>query len=144
MDKDSKRPDITEAHKRGITTTLLIFDQALCEIEQWVGGREAHSALYEETNSLSALQRERIAAEVRNARKTLARVKSDLNLEGETHTAAGAILTLCSGLWEHLVELDGKHLRRYGRLPSGLDHYLSPQIAQLIEVLKRISDAVRS
>jgi hypothetical protein len=38
-----------------------------------------------------------------------------------------------------LVELECKHLRRYGAPPDGLAEYLDPKTAQLIDSVKEIS-----
>ena len=131
-------PNIGDKHRRGISITLVLLDQALCEFEQWARGRQAQSVLYEETNDLSPGQRERVLAEVAEIRVVLRELRDTLRLEGEIQSAAGAIWRASLGLWEHLAELEGKHLKRYGTPPAGLAEYLKPMVQQLEAGLERI------
>ncbi len=52
------------------------------------------------------------------------------------------ILGSCSVQWVSLSELESRHLRRYGALPSGLPEYLDPKAALLIEKLRDIANVV--
>ena len=65
-----------------------------------------------------------------------------LGLEGTTQDAAQSIWGRCSSLREHLVELEGKHLHRYGKPPPGLAEYLDPQAEELLSCLDRISAVI--
>ena len=142
--KKKRVPQLGENHRRGIATTLTLLDEALCEFEQWAGGRELRSVLYEERNALSPEQRAKILAEVAQMRERLRKLRDALGLEGSVRDAATAIWGQCSGLWEHLVELEAKHLRRYGELPPGLARYLDPQVAALLLHLRQISRSCSS
>ncbi len=124
-------------HRRGITTTLAFLDEALCEFEQWAKGREVRSVLYEERNTLTPKQRRRLLAEIARIRPLLRELKGALGLEGAVQSAEQSIWARCSGLREHLVELQGKHLRRYGEPAPDLPHYLDPRVEEL---LRRIED----
>ena len=141
--KKARLPKTDETHIRGISTTLGLLDEMLCEIEQWAQGREARSALYEERNRLSSLQRKEILSEIAAMRLTLDELRSGLRLQKNFVNAANAIWSRCAGMWEHLVELQGKYLERYGEPPPGLQEYLEPRISELIERLERISAIAR-
>jgi len=95
-------------------------------MESWAKGREVRSVLYEERNDLSEDQRREILREVEDLRGILRQIGDFL------------------GLWEGLVELEGKYLRRYGEVPPKLAEYMDSQVAALIEGLQRICSIVSS
>ena len=131
-----------ETHKHGVATTLQLLDEALCEIAQWAQGREIQSVLYKERNTLSAGQRQAILAEIDRMRVVLQELQETLGLEPAVQDAKSAIRGKCSVLWEHVVELKAKHLRRYGEVPSELADLLDPKADMLIQGLTDILDTV--
>jgi hypothetical protein len=135
--------DLSEAHRRGIRTTLVFLDEALCEIEQWAEGREMRSELYEERNTLSPEQRRLLIEELAGMRRVLAELRDALGLEAERRSACTAVRALSCSLWPHLVELKGKHLRRYGDTPPEAVQRLNPSVEELIARIKRIADIAR-
>jgi len=140
---DEAFSDISEPHKRGISITLALLDETLCEVEQWANGREIRSVFYEEHNTLSTRQRQGILSEIARMRSLLHELKDDLALEPTVEDAGAAIRGKCSGLWEHIVELKAKHLRRYGEVPADLGKYLDPRAEQLIQGILHILDALK-
>jgi hypothetical protein len=134
--------DLGENHRRGISTTLIFLDEALCEFEQWANGREARSVLYREVNAVSPAQRDELRAAIRDLRATLRRLKRELHLEGMVVSGVQSIWAKCSSLREHLVELEGKHLRRYGAVTPALASYLDGAVQELLERMDRIAAAV--
>ena len=127
------------SHKNGIETALGLLDETLLEFEAWAHGRENMSVLYQERNTLSEDQREKILIQVEKIRRVLVEIRDDLDLRTRTGNVAKSILSQCSFLWVSLVELESKHLRRYGEPPEGLAEYLDPKTAQLIDSVKEIS-----
>jgi len=134
--------ELGENHRRGISTTLTFLDEALCEFEQWAKGREVSSVLYEERNTLSLNQRRKLLAEIAEMRDLLRELRDALELEGATQHAALTVWGRCSSLREHLVELTGSHLRRYGEPTPGLTDYLDPKVEELLRRLDRVSSLV--
>lgn len=132
-----------EAMRRGINTTLILLDEQLCEIEQWATGRKHQSVLYQEQNTLSDTQQEGILGELTKARETLHRLRDRLELRTETCDAASRIASLCSAAWPNLVELQGKHLKRYGEVPAELRATLTPEVETLIDLVRRVADIAR-
>jgi len=128
---------LSDSHKRGIEVTLAVLDEALCEFEDWAGGRERHSVFYSESNNLSPEQRQAIRAEVARMRDLLRELR-DLGLAGRTENAANLIWGKCSVLWVNLQELESKSLTRYGAVPPGLAEILDPKIERLIDHLRHI------
>ena len=132
--------DLTDSHKRGISITLTMLDEALCRVEQWAGGQVLDSLLFVERNELTEHQRQDILAEVAKIRFIVERMKADFAIKREMRSVARMIASLCSTLWEDVAELDSRHLKRYGELPDGLADHIDPDVSELLEGLKRISD----
>jgi hypothetical protein len=124
--------------KRGIETTLVVLDEALCEFEEWARGREQRSMFYSARNTLSPGQREAILSEAAGMREMLRELRDDLGLEGRIRGVANTIWGKCAVLSVNLMELEGKHLARYGEPPPGLVEYLDPRIKRLIASLNHI------
>jgi len=134
---------ISDNHRRGIGTALLLLDRTLCEIEEYARGREVRSVFYVEQNTLSADQRTSLLAEIAQMRGLLRELKDALGLEVETEDVGRKIWGECSTFWEVLVETKSRFLKRYGEPPDGLAEYLDPQIDVLIEHLRNLTDLVR-
>jgi hypothetical protein len=133
----------SEPHKRGISITLSILDETLCEVEQWANGREVQSVLYRERNVLSSRQKQEILAEIAQMRSLLQELQEALGLEPTVQDAGAAIRGKCAGLWEHIVELKAKYLTRYGDVPACLGDYLDPRAERLIQGITHILDALK-
>jgi len=132
---------IGESLRRGIETTFIFLDENLCEFEKLVKGNGIKSEFYVEKNNLSFEQRKKILFEIEKIKKTLKELKHTLKLSKTVSEIEKTIWAHCSGLWEALAETGSKHLKRYGEIPLGLPGYLDPKIAEIIEGIKRISDA---
>lgn len=141
--RDTIPIEISEAHKRGITVTLTLVDRTLCEVEERAKGRQVDSIFFKEHNTLSASQRERIHSEIARMRRVLEELRQILRLEASTEEAESTIRSMCAGLWEHLVELKAKYLRRYGQVPPNLAECLDPRADELIQGILHILDALK-
>jgi len=129
-----KRPviQIGPNHRRGIGTTLTFLDEAVSEFEEWAEGRERISVLYRERNTLSPRQRRAVLSEVTRVRRLLRDLQDRLGLTPRTQDAVQAIWGRGSALREHIVELEAKHLRRYGKVNPDLAAYLDPRVEELL------------
>ncbi|MFH0957236.1 MAG: hypothetical protein V1897_00895 [Pseudomonadota bacterium] len=133
---------MSENHKRAISVTLALLDEAFSEFDRWARGDEIKSVLYEVENTLSTDQRHRLSVELAEVRKTLLDIRDHLGLNRTSNSAKKMILAQCSILWTTLVELESRYLKSYGELPPGLGTYLDPRAILLIQGLRRISDIV--
>ena len=136
----SKSLNVSENHKRAISSSLILLDQMLCEAEQIANGRESRSVLYEERNALSPEQRERLLAEISTMREMLSEIKTRLGLRAQVENLSRVIWARSSGLWPMLVETQSRHLKGYGEVPPELAGYLDPAIERLIDHLISIAD----
>lgn len=140
---DKTSIESNEPHKRGISVVLAILDETLCEVEQWASGRETRSVFYKEHNRLSDRQKSEILSEIAQMRTLLQELQETLGLEPTVQDVGSAIRGKCAGLWEHIVELKSKYLRRYGDVPAGLGEYLDPRAEQLIQGILHIMDTLK-
>lgn len=101
--------------KRGIETTLVALDEAICPFEQWANGREQRSVFYSERNALSPAQRGTILPEVAGMRHMLQELRDDLGLEGRVRGGANDTLTKKCLIVEYLDP-------RVKRLISSINH----------------------
>jgi hypothetical protein len=129
-------------HLRGISATLSLLDENLCEFEEWAKGHAVRSVLYELRNTLSAVQRQEIAERVAKMQRLLKEVHNTLNLEGTVRSVDRMIVASCTIQWSSLVELKSNRLRRYGEVPPSLGEYLDPILEELNEDLRAISNTV--
>ena len=129
---------MSELHIRGISTTLALLDETLCNFELWAKGHEAHGVLYREVNAFSPAEREAILKGVRKARAILQGVRDRLGLEPKVQDIASAVWAWCWTSLEPLEELEGRFLKRYGAPPAELAEYMDPQVAALSEQLQAI------
>jgi len=141
---DGALAGIGEAHKRGISITLTILDETLCEVEQWANGREIQSVFYREHNTLSKSQRQKMLSQIAQMRAILRELQEALGLEPGLEDVRSAIRGKCAGLWEHIVELKAQYLRRYGDVPEELGEYVDPRAEQLIQGILHILDALKT
>jgi hypothetical protein len=135
---DPQERELSENHRRAISTTLAMLDEMLCGFERWAGGQEMHAVLYNEHNALTPEQSGAIVQEIGNIRGLLRQMQADLHLGGPVVDVAHAIWGYAAGLWPTLVETESQHLRGYGQPPEWLAGYLDPRIEELIEKLSRI------
>lgn len=130
-------------HRRIIAITLTLLDEALCEFQGWARGREVHSVLYHERNRLSAVQCCQVENLVQEMRTILAEMQNALGLDTRIKDASDAIRGACFGLWESLVELEGKYLSAYGAPSESLVAFVEPRAKQLIAHLNAVVDNLR-
>jgi len=129
---------MNEGQRRIIERTLSLLDEVLCEFEEWAKGREIHSVLYREQNTLSVTQRKELSSKTDMMKEILIKLRNTLNLDDRVRIAATAIRSHCSALWVDLTELKSNNLHRYGEIPPGLAEYLDLQLVQLIDHLNQI------
>jgi hypothetical protein len=135
----AQRPiELPENHRRGITATLALFDELLCAIEEWARGREVRAALYTEQNRLTGEQRSRLLKQAARLRQLLKGARRDLGLEPYVRDAASDIWSRCAALREHLIEIEGRRLHRYGDVPPKLSEYMDALSGALLKGLDEL------
>jgi hypothetical protein len=134
---------ISDNHRRIISSTLGLLDERLCRFERWAKGKTAKGPLYGERDDLDEDQKQAIVAQIAAARAILAEMRDELGLKQQEASVRKLIGSQCAWFWESLVELDSKHLNRYGEVPAGFATCFEPKVKLLIECLEAISAIAR-
>lgn len=130
---------LRQSHKRAISVTLTLFDEALCGFDRWAQGQEVRSVFFQILNSLSEEQRRNLTIELAALRNLLTEIRDYLELKTTIDNSASMIVGQCAVLWPSIVELEGRYLKGYGDVPAALEEYLTPRANELNEGLRRIS-----
>jgi len=139
---DKPMVEMNANQRRGITVSLGLLDQALCEIRQWAEGREFQSVLYRERNDLSPQQRAKILTLIGEIQEIISDVKDSFTLNERIIEAVRSIRGHSSILWEQVLELQSRRLRRYGAVSPSLAEYLDPKVEGITQRLLHLSDVV--
>lgn len=131
-------PMISDDHRRGISSTLVLLDEVLCRFERWAKSGTAEGPLYEEREDLSEEQKQAILDEIDSIRAVIAGLRDELQLHKKVESVETAIWSQCSWCWNLLVELESRRLKRYGKLPAGFAAYFDPKVKVLIERMNAI------
>jgi hypothetical protein len=131
---------LSENHRRSISITLQLVDQALCEWDDWANGRLRSGIMYQQMDTLSAIQKQQLKNKIVNVRQLIMRLRDDLSLKPKNVLTSQFIIGHASLLWEMLSELNGRGLQAYGKVPEELSAYLDPigeKLAQGINAIAR-------
>jgi|GEM_PF-720651 hypothetical protein len=116
-DRIPARPyGLGESHLRRITSTLVLIDQRLDEIERWASGPLPSGPLYRWRQDLDPATLKRIALEARKVREELVRIIERLDLQPQERVASRAIQTGAIFSLVELEELEPRRMRAYGAL----------------------------
>jgi hypothetical protein len=118
--------ELSENHRRSVSITLQLVDQALCEWDDWANGRLRSGVMYRQLDTLSAVQKRALQNKVAELRHLLLRLRNDLGLEAKDVATSQFIIGHASILWEMVTELNGRALQAYGEVPEELGRYLDP------------------
>lgn len=135
--------EINENQHRGISVSLGLLDQALCEIKQWAEGREIISIMYREQNQLSLKQRTGILGLIKDIQSIISEIRDAMQLKDHVIQATRSICGHCSILWEQILELESRRLSRYGEVSSSLVDYLDPKVEIIVKGILDISDLAK-
>ena len=105
---------IRQSHRRAISVTLTLFDEALCGFDRWAEGQEVRSVFFEILNPLSDEQRKRLLIELAELRKLLLEIRDFLGLDRTVDSVPKMIVGKCAVMWSPIVELEGRYLKGYG------------------------------
>ena len=125
-----------EAQLRAIAVRLRLLDEAICQVEQFVQGREVRSVFVVVTNTLAPSQREALAAEISAVRDVLRQIRADFHFSVSPSDAAGLVRGECNGQWMPLTEMQSRYLRGYGHVPKELAEYVDPKAHELLRHLR--------
>ncbi len=134
---------ISENHRRRLSATLALMDQALSEFMRWANGGETRSVLYEEINTLAPAQRQKMTEEIAAIREMLREISETLQLSGHVLETGADIRARCSLLWADLLDVKSGPLRGYGALSEEAAAFLDARIEKLAQAALQLSDLAR-
>jgi hypothetical protein len=131
-------PDLSESHRRRITITLTLLDEALARFEKWAQGQEVRSILYIEKNTLAPNERAKLLSDISGIKHIIMELREDLVLEASPQDIAKYIRAHCYLLWVDIMEITGKYLRGFGEPSQELADYLDPRANSIMHYLDDI------
>jgi hypothetical protein len=131
--------ELGENHRRSISITLQLVDQALCEWDDWARGRVRSGIMYRQVDTLSPIQKQELQDKIGKVRQLIMHLRDDLGLEPKNVPTSQFIIGHASLLWEMLTELNGRSLQAYGKVPGELGRYLNPIGEQLAAEMNEIA-----
>ena len=141
----SRDPDARNALKLGephfqrITSTLVLLDQRLDEMERWASWPLPSGPLYRWRRDLDRQVLTRIGVEAGKAREELCRITDRLGLQSHERVASLAIRAEAIFSLFDLEDLEPPHIKAY----EALTEAQAQQISTLWEPLKRPLEAMR-
>ena len=136
-------PPLNKRHQRPLASRLTVLDEAICDFERWAQGRGVESVLFAERNDLTEEQTQLLRGEIAEMREILSELRDALHLEPSVRQAKQDIASRCSLLWEMLIELQPKYLRRYGEWPAEVLELVSEKTAVLQACVEAVGKIAR-
>lgn len=133
------RIELSENHRRSISVSLQLLDQALCEWDDWSQGRVQKGVIYRQQDTFSSEQKGELQRRIASTRRLISRLRDDLQLDAKIVPTSQSIVGQAAVLWEMLTGLNTQGLRGYGRVPEDLSHYLDPIGDKLAEEMNEIA-----
>lgn len=131
--------ELSENHRRSISITLQLVDQALCEWNDRASGHLRSGVIYREEDTFSPTQKTKLREKIATIRELLVRLRDDLRLQPNVLATSQSMVGHSSVLWEMLVDLDSRSLRAYGKVPEELARYIDPIAQELATEMNAIT-----
>lgn len=133
------RVKLSTNHRRSISASLHLTDKALCTWDAWATGDVPAGVMYQQRDTLSAVQKRELRTKIKQARELIVRLRDDLQLQPSTPTTPQLLAGQATVLWEMLCDLNSRSLRGYGNVPDDLARYLDPIAEKLLAEMNKIS-----
>ncbi len=134
---------LSENHKRAISTTLTVLDELIVCIEKWVDGHQYRSVLYQEKNDLNSSHRKALKKQTQILQDYLDILRKDMAIKKTTQSAVNDIWSRVSAFRENIMELEAKHMKRYGEISSESQIYLNNLSKKLLAEIDRILQIIK-
>ena len=131
--------ELSENHRRSISITLQLVDQALCEWNDWANGKVQLGIMYRQLDTLSPVQKHELQDKIISLRQLIGLLRNDLGLKTKDVATSQSIFSHASLLWEMLTELNARGLQAYGKVPDELTRYIDPLGEKLAAEMNEIA-----
>ena len=142
LSRDFETPNalrLGEAHYRRITSTLVLLDQRLDEMERWASWPLPSGSLYLWHWDLDRRMLSRIGHEAGRAKEELRRITAMLGLQSQERNASLSIRTESIFSLFDLEDLEPRHIKAYEVLTEAQ----TQQLSALWDPLRRPLQAIR-
>ncbi len=126
----------------GLSTTLGVLDEMLCEIEQSVIVGCHKGVLYEMQDDVPAPVKKEIVRRISLTRERIEVITGQFALKKSTHKTSKNFLAKLAYGWEILEGAKARHLQRYGAVALELAEVLDPQLNNIIILVDEMRDLV--
>jgi hypothetical protein len=126
---------LNKHQERRLEVTLYLVEQGLDEIAGYLRGELQSGEMYETVSDLSLEERKELLICVDDAKKHIARIKSDFALEARINDVRGMIMGYLSSLWESLHNTRPRNLKGFGIVAPELFETLDPDLMKLIHLV---------
>jgi len=141
--ESSNNAKLLNPNQRGhLTTTLVVMEEMLCEIEQTLTGSCWTGVLYELRDDLTAQVKEEVLRRISLVRNRIEIIKGEFALEKSGKDASRVFKGKLVYSWEILEEAKARHQRGYGAVAEGLAEALDPHIDAIITLVDDMRDLV--
>jgi hypothetical protein len=135
----SRSIELSENHRRSISSVLHLVDKALCECDTWIDRPPPASVMYQQQDTLSPGQKKRLRQRISAVRELILQLRDDLQLVPSRPASSQMVVGQATILWEMLAELNSRSLEGYGRVTEELADYLDPIGEKLAAKMNEIS-----
>jgi hypothetical protein len=134
--------DLSENHRRSISTSLHLLDKELCLWEHWLDRHPTPGVMYQQQDTLSMRQKRELRRRISQLRQDILRARDDLKLKPARPTTSSLMSGGATVLWEMLCELNSTSLRGYGEVSAEFAEYLNPLGETLTQQMDEIARLV--
>jgi hypothetical protein len=131
-------PDLSPPHRRSLSVTAQVVDQALAEIESVLRADQVGNRINSVTLSYSPSARHRLSQMAASARQQNLRMFRELDLQGQTTSERQIVEANAAYLWTILIDSRADKLIRYGSLSPESAREIDSHIASLLAMVESL------
>jgi len=126
----------------GLTTTLIVLEEILCEIELILAADRCKGVLYEMRNDLPDQVKEEMQRRINLVRERIRVMVEEFALEKRNKDASRDFMGKLVYCWEILEGAKARHLSGYGAVAEELAETLDPHLNNIIILVDEMRDLV--
>lgn len=126
--------------KNSLRISLLMFEDSLRHVQEWLDGREENGILIHRTLEISEGKRKQAGKIIANALTLIEKLAHRFGLKAKTEEASAIMRGELTVSWENLMDTQAGKLKRYGRVHPDLAGLLDTDIRHLADMSLRLSE----
>lgn len=128
---------LKENHRRPLTSTLMIVEQLLVDIED-LTARQKNTCCYEVVNDVAATVADHNHKVITEAHKQICALVKKYNIDNRKQSLRRTIATKKAKIWEILGDANSAKMNKYGAFPAIMAEELDDDIKQLMAVTEKV------